>query len=134
MTASNIGQWVVKNPGWRLLSLGLAVIIWMNVATEPEMSTFVGAPVQFRDPDGDIDVAFRDVEMVQLETRGSSGKLRELANSHPVVTLDFSGVHEPGERTFTISPDQVKLPRGVELIRTTPSEVHFRFVRRTSKR
>ena len=130
MTAEAIGRWIVKNPGWRLLSLVLAVVIWMNVATEPEMSTFVSAPVQFKDPPDTLQIVGRPGENVQLETRGSSGQLRDLANSHPVITLDFSDVHQPGERVFKIMRNEVNLPRGVELIRAIPPEIHFRFERR----
>lgn len=132
MNAANFARWIVKNPGWRLLSLVLAFVIWMNVATEPEMSTFVSAPLQFKDPPETLQVAGRPGENVQLETRGSSGQLRDLANSHPVITFDFSSVHEPGDRIFPITRNEVNLPRGVELIRAIPSEVHFHFERRAA--
>ncbi len=133
MTAQSVGRWLIKNPGWRLLSLLLAVLIWMNVATEPEMSTFVSAPIQFKDPPDSLDVVTLG-ETVQLETRGSSGDLHDLANTRPVITLDFSEVRQPGERSFMITRNEVKLPRGVELIRAIPPKVHFRFVQHAAPR
>jgi len=74
MMREKIGRWIIKNPGWRLLSLVLAVIIWMNVATEPEMSTFISLPVQFKDPPNGIEVSTRTVESVQVEANGRIGR------------------------------------------------------------
>ena len=36
------------NFGWKLLSLGIAVVIWAVVASEPELSTFATAPVEYK--------------------------------------------------------------------------------------
>jgi YbbR domain-containing protein len=65
-----------------------------------------------------------------LELRGPSGALRGLAEGgmRPEVILDMSGV-EPGERTFEIGDGNVKLPRGVRLVRAMPAAVRFRFER-----
>jgi len=128
MNRVNFG-WIVKNPGWRLLSILLAAFIWMNVATEPEMSMLISVPVQFKDPPSNLEVTTRASETVQLETRGSSGQLRDLANSRPVITLDFSNVRVPGDRTFSITRTETNLPRSVELVRATPAQIRFRFER-----
>ena len=129
MTRKTLARWVVKNPGWRALSILLAVVIWMNVATEPEMSTLIGVPVQFKDPAPGLEVMTRAPETVQLEIRGSSGELRDLASSRRAITLDFSAIHEPMEKTFTITRAETTLPRSVELIRATPAQLRFRFER-----
>jgi hypothetical protein len=34
---------VTRNPGWKLLSLAIAVVVWGVVANEPELSTFATA-------------------------------------------------------------------------------------------
>lgn len=119
--------WVKKNLGWRLLSVAIAVLIWMSVASEPEMATLISVPVQYKQPGDDLEVSSRLVETVQLETQGPSGRLRQLAAARPAVILDFSRVKEPGERTFNITQDQINLPRGVELLRATPAQLRFLF-------
>jgi YbbR domain-containing protein len=134
MIREKVGRWIIKNPGWRLLSVVLAVIIWMNVATDPEMSTFISLPIQFKDPPNWIEVTSRTAETVQVEARGSAGQLRDLANSRPAVTLDFSEVREPGERTFTVERAAISLPRGVEIVHTTPAQLLFRFERSEHRR
>jgi hypothetical protein len=119
--------------GWRILSLAIAYAIWVSVATEPEMATLVSAPVQYRDAGNNLEVSSPLIEQVELETRGPSGLLRNLVNSHTVVILDFSSVKEPGQRTFTINRSSTNLPQGVELLRATPAQIRLTFERRMSK-
>jgi len=134
MIRERVSRWIIKNPGWRILSVALAVVIWMNVATEPEMSTLVSVRVQFKDPPDSIEVTTRAAEVVQVEIRGSSGQLRDLANSRPAITLDFSKVREPGDRTFTITRAETNLPRGVEFLRASPAQIRFHFERSEHRR
>lgn len=123
-------RWLKKNFGWRLLSISIAVALWMSVASEPEVATSISVPVQYQEPGGDLEVSSHLVESVQLETYGLSGRLRDLAASRTVVALDFRKVTEPGERTFAITRAQTNLPRGVDLLRATPAQLHFQFERR----
>lgn len=133
MTPRRIGAWLVKNMGWRLASLAIAYVIWINVATEPEMATMVSAPVQYRDAGNNLEISSDLVNRVELETRGPSGLLRNLSNSRTVVILDFSDVKDPGQRTFTITRDSTNLPQGVELLRATPAQIRLTFERRKEK-
>jgi hypothetical protein len=110
MTLRRFANWLVKNIGWRILSLAIAYVIWMSVATEPEMATIVSAPVQYRDAGNNLEVSSPLVDHVELETRGPSGLLRNLVNSRTVVSLDFSEVKDPGQRTFTINRTITNLP------------------------
>ncbi len=124
---------MVKNMGWRLTSIAIAYVIWMNVATEPEMATIVSAPVQYRDTRNNLEISSPLVDRVELETRGPSGLLRALSNSRTVVILDFSDVKEPGQRTFTVTRSLTNLPQGVELLRATPAQIRLTFERRMQK-
>jgi YbbR domain-containing protein len=132
MTLRRIGKWLIKNIGYRIASLAIAYVIWVNVATEPEMATIVSAPVQYRDA-GNVEVSSPLVDRVELETRGPSGLLRNLSNSRTVVILDFSDVKDPGQRTFTITRNLTNLPQGVDLLRVTPAQIRLTFEWRMQK-
>jgi YbbR domain-containing protein len=121
-----------RDLGWKLLSLAIAVLLWFFVASEPELSTFVTVPVQFKDMPEGVEVASDIVESVYLELRGPSVDLRALeANRTYAVVLDMSQVG-PGERTFAIGPADVRLPRGLRMERAFPSELRFTFEKRTT--
>jgi YbbR domain-containing protein len=120
---------VARNFGWKVLSLAIAIAIWTMVASEPEMNTFAPVQVEFKNlPDG-LEIASEPVNTIELELRGPSGTLRDLGTggvARPSVALDMTGVR-PGQRTFSIGDGNVKLPRGLRLVRAIPSEVRFDF-------
>ncbi|HXI40376.1 MAG TPA: CdaR family protein [Bryobacteraceae bacterium] len=119
-----------RNIGWKLLSLGAAVLLWMSVASEPELATLHSVPVEYKGVPDDLEITSDFVENVVLETRGPAGRLRDMREARSAVVLDFSSVLQPGQRTFTIEPSNVSLPRGIQLVRVIPAQLRFRFERR----
>ncbi|HKW96521.1 MAG TPA: CdaR family protein [Bryobacteraceae bacterium] len=121
------------NIGWKLLSLAAAVLLWISVASEPELSTLHSVPVEYKGmPDG-LEISSNFVENVFLELRGPAGRLRDLRDTRPAVVLDFSRVQGPGERTVTIDQTNVSLPRGIQMVRAIPAQLRFRFERRIAR-
>ncbi len=124
---------VFEHFGWKLLSLAIAVVVWATVASEPELGTLATVPLEYRNLPDDLEISSEPISQVVLELRGPSGELRSLGEGmHPAVILDMSGI-QPGVHTFPIVGKNVKLPRGVRLVRTTPSEARFEFDRRMSR-
>lgn len=126
-------RFIFSNFGWKVLSLSIAVLLWILVASEPELSTFVSVPVEYRElPDG-LEISSDIIETVYLELHGPTGELRGLTNSRRfVVVLDMSQVR-PGERTFTVGEGDVRVPRGIRLVRAIPSQLRFSFERRAMR-
>jgi YbbR domain-containing protein len=122
---------IFENIGWKLLSLAAAATIWAMVATEPELSTFASAPVEYKNLPNDLEIGSSPLTSVMLELRGPSGQLSGIgeAGLHPQVILDMSRA-VAGERTFTVDDSVVKLPRGVRLVGAIPAQVRFDFERR----
>jgi YbbR domain-containing protein len=118
---------IARNMGWKLLSLAAAVLIWISVATEPELATFVSAHVEYKNLSPGMEIDSEVVETVSLEVRGPSEALRlpELPRRSAVI-LDMAGV-EPGQHTFTIDGSDVRLPQGVALVRAIPAQIRMDF-------
>ncbi len=118
-----------ENLAWKALALCIAVLLWALVASEPELSTFARVGLEYKNLPDDLEISSEPVGTITLELRGPSGELRGVDSGiRPAVVIDMSGV-QPGERTFTIEDRDVKLARGVHLVRTIPSEVHYTFER-----
>jgi len=117
-----------RNIWWKLFALLIAVLLWIAVANEPELSTFVSVPVEFKDLPPGLDISSDVLEKVELEMRGPSGELRSFTANSTAVVLDMSDA-TPGERTYLIEADDVHLPRGLQLIRAIPPGVRFVFER-----
>ena len=122
-----------ENFGWKVLSLAAAVTLWWLVASEPELAGFATVRLEYKNLPDDLEISSEPVGSVTLELQGPSGVLRGVGDGglQPAVVLDMSGV-QPGERTFAISRGNVQLARGVRLVRSIPSEVHFAFDHRAS--
>jgi hypothetical protein len=131
-------QWAARlvshNFWWKVLALGIAVLIWVLVASEPELSTFAAARVEYKNLPEDLELSSEPVTQVLLELRGPSGELRGLGDGgqHPAAILDMSNA-APGERTFPIGAANVRLARGVHIVRAIPSQVRLGFEQRLER-
>lgn len=121
-------DFLTKNIGWKLLSLAAAILLWIAVASEPELSTFVSVPVEYKNLSPDIEITSKIDETAYLEVRGPSGELGGLPETRRryAVVLDMSDVG-PGEHTFNIDRGDVRLPRGIQLMRAIPSQIRLNF-------
>ena len=120
--------WFTHNIGWKLLSLAAAVLLWISVASEPELSTFISVPVEYKGLSADMEINSEIAESVFLEVRGPSAELRSMREARRgyAVILDVSGM-ESGEHTFTIDASDVRLPRGIQLVRAIPAQITMLF-------
>jgi len=117
-----------QNIGWKLLSLAAAVLLWISVASEPELATFVSVHVEYKNLAPDVEIDSDVVETVFLEVRGPSQELRGLPETRRqyAVVLDMNNV-EPGQHTFTIDRLDVRLPRGVQFVTAIPAQIRMNF-------
>jgi len=118
---------ITENIGLKLLALVAAFFIWANIASEPELSTIIAAPVEYKNFPKDLEISSEIVETIDVEAHGPAGQLRDASDSHLAAIIDFSGVKAPGERTFSLTAAEVKLPRGIQLIRIIPAQLRFDF-------
>jgi diadenylate cyclase len=126
-------NFLTRNLLWKLVALVAAFGVWLNVANEPDLATIVSVPVEYNHFPKDLEISSDIVETIDLEARGPSGQLRSLHDSRIAAIIDFASVKAPGERTFTVTTAQLKLPRGIELIRTIPAQLRFTFERRATR-
>jgi hypothetical protein len=127
-------KWVVglvgRNFWWKVASLLIAGAIWAIVSSEPELATFATVRLEYRNMPEDLEIASNPVTSVTLELRGLGQNVGEAAQ--PLLVLDMSDL-QPGEHTFTIGDNNVRLARGVHLVRAIPSEVRLNFERRAER-
>ena len=121
-----------RNIWWKLFALLIAVLLWIAVANEPELSTFVSVPIEFRDLPPSLEISSEIVDKVELEMRGPSGELRNFTANKTAVVLNMSDA-VPGEHTYLIESAEVHLPRSLRLIRAIPPGVRFMFERRKTR-
>jgi len=124
---------LTRNLGWKLLSLALAVLLWLVIVRSPELAREIPVPVLYQGMPEDL-IVNSDIEQnVRLQIRGPSGQLTPESLTDAMVILDLENVEEPGSRTYMIRSSNVSLPRGVVLLRAVPSQIRIRFERRGTR-
>ncbi len=138
--APTAGSWffqifrvLTQNLYWKLLALAIAIGAWLAVSSEPELATIISMPVEYRNYPKDFEISSDIVSTINVEAKGPAGRLASLHETRNAAVIDFSSVNAPGERTFTLTASALNLPRGVELIRTVPSQLRFNFERRLTR-
>lgn len=126
-------RFLTQNLWWKLFALVAAFGVWLNVASEPELATIVSVPVEYNNYPRNLEISSNIVESIDVEARGPSDQLRSLRDVHLAAVIDFASVKDPGQRTFTVTPAELKLPRGIELVRTIPAQLRFRFERKMTR-
>ena len=63
---------------------------------------------------------------VDVRVRGASGTLSRVGTGDVVAVLDLHSA-QSGRRLFPLTPDQVRVPFGVEIVQVTPSTVTMAF-------
>jgi hypothetical protein len=125
---------VTRNLGWKLLSVALAVLLWIAVEGEPELVTVQSVPVFYRNVEPSLALVANPPTTVRVELRGPSDVLGRDNLSNVSVLLDLAGVAEPGERVFPISRTNVSVPAGVNFVRADPSELKLHLDRAPADR
>ena len=122
-----------KNIGWKLGSLLAAILLWLAVSVTPNVVTNHTAPILYRNLSPDLMVTGDSPETIRIELRGTARELTSAALADAVAVLDLAGIGAPGERTFTISDSDLRLPPGVTFLRAVPSQFRLRFARLAAK-
>jgi len=124
---------ITRDAGWKLFSLLVALVLWLAYARDPEVGTFVSAPVEYRGmPDG-LEIGSDLVGSVTIDLLGPANKIENFNAAKSAVVLDFSDIHKPGERTFQIDERNISLPTGMRLVRAIPAQIRLQFEQRTSQ-
>lgn len=124
---------VVKHWRWKLISLALAVMLWLSTAGEPETGTSLAVPVFYQNSPREWEISSSVIDRVRLEVHGPASKLTQHAMADAAVLVDLSVVKRPGEITIPLDGAWIALPSGVHVDRVMPPQVRLRFERRMQR-
>jgi hypothetical protein len=124
--------WPFRHLGLKLLSVALAVLLWMVVAGEETVERGLRIPLELQQFPSGLELDAEPPSLVDARVRGSSGSLSRLSPGDVVAVIDLRGAHL-GRRLFPLTPDQVRAPFGVEIVQVTPPTVALVFESSSSK-
>lgn len=117
---------LLENLGLKLLSLGVAMLLWMATVGDPNMTALIGVPVQYQNIPPKLEISSELIHSAQVELRGSRRQLSAENLANVAVMVDLAGVAGPGERTVSILAENVSLPAGVRFLRAIPAQIRLR--------
>ena len=102
-------HWVTYNWYLKLISLGLAAMLWMFVATEASSEIGLEVPLEYRNIPPQLEITGDTTNMVQVRLRGSSNVIRDISPRDVSTTIDLSKM-KSGEKIIPLSPQNVQAP------------------------
>ena len=121
-----------QNIGLKLLSLGLAVALWLAVARDPVAVVAVEVPIEFNNIPQNLEISSENIPRIQIRLRGPEHSVRHIQPSDVYAEVELDG-QKPGDHTFDITSRQVHQPSGLEVVQVVPSQLRVSFDTRMTR-
>jgi hypothetical protein len=124
--------WPFSHLGLKLLSVGLALSLWIVVAGEETVERGLRVPLELQQFPAGLELVDEPPSTVDVRVRGASGALSRLAPGEIVSVLDLRGARV-GRRLFHLTPDQVRAPAGIDVVQVAPATLAMVFENSASR-
>ena len=114
--------WPFRHIGLKLLSVGLAVALWMAVSGERTVERTLRAPLELQQFPAGLELQGEIPSTVDVRVQGASGSLARLGPADVIAEIDMRGAR-PGRRLFSLPLAQVRAPFDVQVLQVTPSSI-----------
>jgi YbbR domain-containing protein len=124
-----IREYILKNLPFKLVSLAIAIMLWWAVGRDQPIEIPMTVPLEFQHAPPNLEINSDYPFEARVTVRGPQRLLQNMNASsvHAVLDLQGSG---PGERTFEITPQDIHVPRNVEVVSPiVPSQFRISFDR-----
>ena len=125
-------RYVFHNLGLKLISLALAVGVWLAVARDPVAEVAVDVAIEFHNIPQNLEISSDNIPRAQIRLRGPERVVRRLQPSDVYAEIELNGLR-PGERTFDLTAQQIHEPSELEVVQVVPSQVHLMFDTRLTR-
>ncbi len=123
---------VVPNLGLKLISLAMAVALWLAVARDPVAEVAVDVPIEFHHFPENLEISSENIPQAQIRVRGPERIVRGLRPSDIHAEIDLEG-SKAGERTFDLTSHQIRQPRELDVVQVVPSQFRLTFDTRLTR-
>ena len=124
--------WPFRHIGLKLVSVAIALLLWMVIAGEETVERGLRVPLELQQFPPGLELLGYVPTTADVRVRGVSGTLSRISPCDIVAVLDLRGARA-GERLFHLTPEQVRAPFGVEVVQVTPPTVAVVFEKAASR-
>ena len=130
---SFLRRWVLHNFWLKVLSLVLATGLWLVISPDQEPAEIaVRAPIEFQHVPSGLEISSVTIPEAQIRVRGPERLIRELRSTDIHAELEL-GDAKPGERTYDLTAQQIRLQRNLTVVQVVPGQVHLSFDMRLTR-
>jgi YbbR domain-containing protein len=122
----------VHNFWLKLVSLLLAIGLWMVVARDPIAEVEINVPIEFRNLPDTLEIDSASFTEAQIRVRGPGRVIHRLGVGDVRAEIDLADV-QPGERTFDLTGRQIRVPQDVQVVQIIPGQFHLSFDNRATR-
>ncbi len=115
-------RWLYANPGYKLLALALALMLWGIAYSSPPVERGIDVPVVIEGIPEDLVVTSQSASEVNVRIVGTRASLRNLSPGDLVYPLPLGGA-KPGQMTVEVEVSNLELPRGARTVSRSPSRI-----------
>lgn len=122
----------VQNFGLKLMSLLMAVGLWFVVAHDRIAEVEMKVPIEFHSLPENLEIDSASFTEAQIRVRGPERVIHRLETSDVRAEISLANVR-PGERTFDLTAQQVRVPQDLEVVQIIPGQFQLSFDTRTTR-
>src|SRR5271157_6655752 len=100
----------VQNIGLKVVSLLLAIGLWLAVAHDPPAEVEMKVPLEFRNLPDNLEIDSANFTEAQIRVRGPERLIHRLQPVDVRAEVDLTNVR-PGEQTFDLTTPHVHVPQ-----------------------
>jgi YbbR domain-containing protein len=124
--------WPFRHAGLKVVSVVLAIFIWLIVAGEDTVERSLRIPLQFQPFPTDLELVSEPPSGVDVRIRGAAGIVSRTTAGDMAAVLDLAPA-TAGRRLFQITPQHVDVPFGIEVVQVAPATIAMVFERSTTR-
>jgi YbbR domain-containing protein len=125
-------RWLFHNLRYKLLALGVALLLWSVSHTTTSIERGFDIPVAIHGLPEDLVVTSQSSDAVNIRVRASRAALRALSAEAIDYPVDLGGARA-GLAEIEVDTTRIDLPRGVEIVSRSPLNLDFTLERRGTK-
>lgn len=110
------------NLGIKILSLVLAVILWIFVTSQERSEVGFSIPIQLKNIPESLEILRTSAEYMNVRISGPGAIIKGITPQQVQVTIDLKDAKE-GQTYYQISQGDISLPKGVEPSRISPNDI-----------
>jgi len=113
---------ITKNPTLKVISLVLAIILWLFVKSTSEGEVGLQVPLEFFRCPSNLIVTQVSEDAIQVRIMGHLSQVERLSAGEGKARIDLSNA-KAGTNTFAISADNFVIPKTLKITQISPSSI-----------